>query len=294
MRNHDPSQPDLRQPVKLLMKWLCAKNWQQLLVDSSNTVTPTNINGTEKESELADLEKIMDSFESEERIIGTIVKCNTDSLNGISDSPPRITLGYINAVPMANDNCSITSDSVVQTNTGTDETSTKDNNHNTRQNSEAEGQTPHELAGVTNKNSTSPVLTDIKADSEVQRKLAGVTLNTIVSIDITNMTDLFTKNNQKMEGNTQEAPKQTTEKPVTPLNSSVTPSNFNAYSAHEITASSCEETAVPVGTIQALSDCTLEDAPVLPDLVTEKPQNKGHSCGTGNYTRTNHQHDGYS
>ena len=77
-----------------------------------------------------------------------------------------------------------------------------------------------------------------------------------------------------MEGNTHEALKQTTEKPVTPLNSSVMPSNFNAYSAHEITASSCEETAVPVGTIQALSDRTLEDAPVLPDLVTEKPQNK--------------------
>ena len=88
-----------------------------------------------------------------------------------------------------------TPNSVVQTNTRTDETSTKDNNHNTGQNTEAEGQTPHVLAGVTSKNSTSPVLTDIKADSEVQRKLAGVTLNTIVSIDITNMTDLITKNN---------------------------------------------------------------------------------------------------
>ena len=136
----------------------------------------------------------------------TIVKCNTDSLHGISDSPPRITLGCTNAIPMANDSCS-TPNSVMQTNTGTDETSTKDNNYNTGQNAEAEGQTQHVLAGVTGKNSASPVLTDIKADSEVQRKLAGVTLNTIVSIDIMNMTDLITKNNQKVEGNTHKAPK---------------------------------------------------------------------------------------
>ena len=80
------------------------KKLSTIACDSSNTVMPTNINGTEKESELADLEKIMDSFESKERIIGTIVKCDTDSLHGISDSPPRITLGCINAIPMAKDN----------------------------------------------------------------------------------------------------------------------------------------------------------------------------------------------
>ena len=44
--------------------------------------------------ELADLEKIMDSFENEEeeKIIGTIVKIDNEGLHGISDSPPRITL----------------------------------------------------------------------------------------------------------------------------------------------------------------------------------------------------------
>ena len=163
--------------------------------DSSDSVAPTNINGTEKESELADLEKIMNSFESKERVIGMIVKCDMDSLRGISDSPPRIMLGYMNTVPMTNKNCSITPDSVVQTNTGTDETSTKDNNNNTRQNTKAEEQTPRKLTGVTDKNNTSTGLTDIKVDSVVHRELAGVTQNTIVSIDITNMTDLLTKNN---------------------------------------------------------------------------------------------------
>ena len=242
--------------------------------DLSDSVMPTNINGTEKESELADLEKIMDSLESKERVIGTIVKCDTDSLRGISDSPPRITLGYMNTVPMTNKNCSITPDSVVQTNTGTDETSTKDNNNNTRQNTEAEEQTPHKFTGVTNKNNISTGLTDIKADSVVQCELAGVTLNTIVSIDITNMTDLLTKNNREVEGNTREALTQTTKKPVMPSDSSVTPSSLSAYSAHEITASPCEETAVPVRTIPAPADRTLEDAPFLPDLVTEKPQNE--------------------
>ena len=240
----------------------------------SNPVTPININATEKESELADLEKIMDSFESEERVIGTIVKCDTDSLHGISDSPPRIMLGYMNTIPVANENCSITPDSVVQTNTGTDETAAKDNNDNTTQNTEAEGQNPHKLAGVTGKNNTSTDLTDIKVDSEAQQELAGVTLNTIVSIDITKMTDLLTKNNREMEGNTREAVIQTSEKPVTPSNYTVTPLNASAYSAHEITASSLEETAAPVGTIPAVPDSSLEDAPILPDLVTEKPQNK--------------------
>ena len=44
--------------------------------------------------ELADLEKIMDSFgnEDEEKIIGTIVKIDSEGLHGISDSPLRITL----------------------------------------------------------------------------------------------------------------------------------------------------------------------------------------------------------
>ena len=62
--------------------------------DSANFVTPVtpeNANVTDTESDLADLEKIMDSFETEERVIGTIVKCNTDGLHGVSDSPPRIT-----------------------------------------------------------------------------------------------------------------------------------------------------------------------------------------------------------
>ena len=45
-----------------------------------------------REGELADLEKIMDSFDAEEKIIGTIVKVDGDRLQGLSDSPPRITL----------------------------------------------------------------------------------------------------------------------------------------------------------------------------------------------------------
>ena len=104
----------------------------------------------------------------------------------------------------------------------------------------------------------------------IRHELAGVTPNTIVSIDITNMTDLLTKDKQEMEGNTWEALEQTTEKPVTPANSSVTPSNLSTYSRHEITASPCEETALPVRTIPAPADLTPEDASVLPDLVTEK------------------------
>ena len=34
----------------------------------------------------------MDSFESDEWIIGTIIKCDDDIVHGLSDSPPRITL----------------------------------------------------------------------------------------------------------------------------------------------------------------------------------------------------------
>ena len=56
-----------------------------------NTVTPENV---DKDTELADLEKIMDSFENEdeEKIIGTIVKIDSEGLHGISNSPPKITL----------------------------------------------------------------------------------------------------------------------------------------------------------------------------------------------------------
>ena len=55
------------------------------------SVTPENV---DKDMELADLEKIMDSFENEEeeKIIGTIVKIDNEGLPGISDSLPRITL----------------------------------------------------------------------------------------------------------------------------------------------------------------------------------------------------------
>ena len=163
--------------------------------DSSNFVMPVNANVTEKESELADLEKIMDSFETEERVIGTIVKCDTDGLHGVSDSLPRITLGNMNTMPMMDENCSVTPDNVVQTNIRTDEMVTKDYNDNIIQNTEVKGQSPCELAGVTGKNNSSTELTDVDTNSEDQGKLAGVTPNTTVSIDITNMTDLLTKNN---------------------------------------------------------------------------------------------------
>ena len=52
------------------------------------------------------------------------------------------------------------------------------------------------------------------------------------------------------------------------------PSNVSAYSTHETTALSFEETTAPVGIIQAAPDHTPEDAPVLLDLVAEKPHNK--------------------
>ena len=53
---------------------------------NSNPETPEQLN---KETELADLEKIMDSFDAEEeKIIGTIVKLDCDSSQGILDSPP--------------------------------------------------------------------------------------------------------------------------------------------------------------------------------------------------------------
>ena len=56
----------------------------------SDSETPEASN---KETELVDLKKIMDSFDAEEeKIIGTIVKLDCDGSQGISNSPPRITL----------------------------------------------------------------------------------------------------------------------------------------------------------------------------------------------------------
>ena len=151
------------------------------------------------------------------------------------------------------------------------ETLTKDHNDNIILNTEAEGQSPCELAGVTSKINSNTEPTDVSADREEQRKLAGVTLNTTVSIDIMNMTDLLTKNTQELEGvNTHDVQMRTSVKPVTPSNSTITPSNVSAYSMHETTALSFEETTAPVGIIQAAPDHTPEDAPVLLDLVAEK------------------------
>ena len=244
--------------------------------ESSKCVTPANINETVKESELADLEKIMDSFESEERVIGTIIKCDTDNLHGVSDSPPRITLGNMTVV---NDNCNVTSDSVVQTNTIMTETPTKDHNDKIIQNTEAESTSPCELAGVTIKINSNTEPTNINADMEEQRKLAGVTVNTTVSIDIPNMTDLLTKNTQELEGvNTHHAQKHIPGKPVTPSNPTITPSNAVANSPHDATTLPLEETMAPIGTIHAAPNCTPddvpEDGPVLPDLVVKKSQNE--------------------
>ena len=58
---------------------------------NTSSVTPEN---DDKDTELVDLEKIMDSFknEEEEKIIGTIVKIDNEGLHGISNSPLRITL----------------------------------------------------------------------------------------------------------------------------------------------------------------------------------------------------------
>ena len=58
---------------------------------NTNPVTTENVG---KDTELTDPGKIMDSFknEDEEKIIGTIVKIDSEGLHGISDSPPRITL----------------------------------------------------------------------------------------------------------------------------------------------------------------------------------------------------------
>ena len=139
--------------------------------DSSNFVTPVtpeNANVTDKESELADLEKIMDSFETKERVIGTIVKCDMDGLQGVSDSPPRITLGNTNTVPMLEENCSVTPNNAVQTNNGTDGMVTKDCNNNITQNIEVKGHSPCELAGVTDKNNSGTELTDVDTNSEEQ------------------------------------------------------------------------------------------------------------------------------
>ena len=261
--------------MRLLMQWECTKKLVTNACDLSKCVTPENINETAKESELADLEKIMDSFESEDRVIGTIVKCNTDSLYEVSDSRPRITLGNMNAVPVVNDNCSITPDSFVQTNTGTAETLTKDHNNNIILNTEAEGQSPCEPAGVTGKINSNTEPTDVNADREEQRKLAGVTPNTTVSIDIMNMTDLLNKNTRELErANTHDVQMRTSVKPVTPSNSTIMPSDVSAYNMHETTASSCEETMAPIGFIHAVPNHTPEDEPVLPDLVAEKPHNK--------------------
>ena len=63
------------------------------MINKQRTSSPKYPELVDKETELADLEKIMDSFDAEdEKIIGTIVKLDCDGSQGISDSPPQITL----------------------------------------------------------------------------------------------------------------------------------------------------------------------------------------------------------
>ena len=166
-------------------------------ISSTRSVTPTNAsaNVLEKENELADLEKIMDSFENEERVIGTIIKYDNDNLHGLSDSPPRITLGNISANLTA-DNINIPT---------TPETYMRTNDKRTTN-----------LAGVTN--SPNNEHTETHADQEDPRKLRGVTVDTMVSIDITNMTDLLKQNNHDMQGEITNHMHVTPEKSVTPSN----------------------------------------------------------------------------
>ena len=65
----------------------------QTMINKQRNNSPETPEVSNKETELADLEKIMDSFNAEEeKIIGMIVKLDCDGSQGISDSPPRITL----------------------------------------------------------------------------------------------------------------------------------------------------------------------------------------------------------
>ena len=71
----------------------CTSAHAQSMINKQRTSSPEFPEPVDKETELADFEKIMDSFDDEdEKIIGTIVKLDGDSSQGISDSPPRITL----------------------------------------------------------------------------------------------------------------------------------------------------------------------------------------------------------
>ena len=64
------------------------------MINKHRTSSPESPELLDKEiEELADLEKIINSFDAkDEKIIGTIVKLDCDGSQGISDSPPRITL----------------------------------------------------------------------------------------------------------------------------------------------------------------------------------------------------------
>ena len=65
--------------------------------DPVTPVTPVSASVSDREGELTDLEKIMDSFDSEPNVIGTIIKCDIEGSHGVSDSPQRITLGTSDA-----------------------------------------------------------------------------------------------------------------------------------------------------------------------------------------------------
>ena len=72
----------------------------QSMVNKQRNSSPETPEVLNEETELADLEKMMDSFDAEEeKIIGTIVKLDCDGSKGISDSPPRITLNE-DAIPV--------------------------------------------------------------------------------------------------------------------------------------------------------------------------------------------------
>ena len=53
------------------------------------TVTPVTPVVPERDGELADLEKIMESFDTDAKVIGTIVELDEGGLQGVSDSPPK-------------------------------------------------------------------------------------------------------------------------------------------------------------------------------------------------------------
>ena len=190
---------------------MCTTAHAHSMNKKQRTISPFTPAAADKDGELADLENIMDSFDMDDRVIGTIVKLDESSQQFISDSPPRITLNneivtptnmdyHDYSPPVTEGNTQYTSTNTVKLTGVTPNTSISKDDINkpalnptvdnvSPENAELDGVTSNNIAGL-NTNLVTPVNAALKGVTP--NPPSTQTIITIVSASITNNGDAFT------------------------------------------------------------------------------------------------------